>query len=465
MNAFNQSTQLYSTVDPPLRIEPRQIPLPPLFESGDQSYKDDSDTSSNDLPLLNAYSPSLQHQSPSNSSMRVRQGRQSCGRKRGTGAWTEEEDRTLHELVLRYGQKNWVRVEMGMLNRDKKQCRERWFNHVNPHINDGPFTEEESIFIIDFYIRNGRQWAKMSRCPELKDRPDNSIKNHFNTNLREHYAELCQRYGIPRRMQNDVSEIEKDVYERIRGKITAPQYDTMRGTKSSRFLTANEQFDKAPSSEWMDIKSEPSRPTTQDGSPFYWQPDFDRTWSSSSPVKVRDRFTRTSYSAGTHSQSSTNMYKDEEGRYQLPPLPLPGSSARYPGSTPHARERSHSNIDEEHKNRLWQSIQIAHKPSRHNSLTHQFNEHLTYHTPRPELRRLSTPIRRPRTDSSVQAAYNYGNRPFDDSYLTSQSHEVDDVFSIGPASRSQDVQFDIMRETTRHTQYEKQKEIPSPYLH
>ncbi|MCO5588197.1 hypothetical protein L7F22_042152 [Adiantum nelumboides] len=450
-------------------MEPRYTPLPPLFESGEHSCKDDSDASSNDLPLLDAYSPPLQEHSPSNSSMITEKRRQSYGKKKATGAWTIEEDRTLHELVLRYGQKNWVRVEMGMQNRDKKQCRERWFNHVNPDINDGPFTEEESIFIIDFYIRNGRQWAKMSRCPQLNNRPDNSIKNHFNTNLREHYAELCQRYEVPRRMQNDVTEIEKDVYDRIRGKITAPQYDTMRGSKSSRFLTTNDQFDKAPSSEWMDIKSEPSRPVTHDGSPFFWQTDLSQAWPASSPVKVRERLSRTSYSAGAHGQLNSRMYQDEEGRYHLPPLGTTGSSATIPYSMPATRARSHSNIDEEHKDRLWQSIQMYHKPPRHKSLTHQSSRQPTLHASRVDLRRLSTPIRRPRTDSSTQAAYKYVNMPIDESYLTSQSHQENDVFtkSLSPlVLRSENGQFrghpdDVMREAD----YETQKDFPSPFLH
>lgn len=157
-------------------------------------------------------------------------------RKRGTGAWTEAEDARLFDLVSTYGTKNWVRVEQAMKGRDKKQCRERWCNHVDPNINDGPFSNEESIYIIDSYIRYGRQWARMSRCAQLANRPDNAIKNHFNTNLRDHYAELCRTLDIPRRLPNDLSDIDQATYERIKACITAPLTVSIRGSKASRFV-------------------------------------------------------------------------------------------------------------------------------------------------------------------------------------------------------------------------------------
>lgn len=160
------------------------------------------------------------------------------GKKRGTGAWTEAEDAKLFDLVRTFGTKNWVSVERAMEGRDKKQCRERWCNHVNPHINDAPFSEAESIFIIDCYVRHGRQWARMSRCAELHNRPDNAIKNHFNTNLRDHYAEICRQFNIPRRQPNDLLEIDEATYARVKGRITAPPASSMRGSKASRFVSS-----------------------------------------------------------------------------------------------------------------------------------------------------------------------------------------------------------------------------------
>lgn len=158
--------------------------------------------------------------------------------RRVAGTWTEEEDERLCHLVQMHGEKAWVKVAMGFNDiRDKKQCRERWCNHVNPHINNSPFTPEENMFIIDYYIRHGRQWARMSRTDELAGRPDNAIKNHFNTNLISHYADLCKEYSLPRRQANDIDPIDAATYAVIQGKVSSPTPNPVKGIKSSRFIT------------------------------------------------------------------------------------------------------------------------------------------------------------------------------------------------------------------------------------
>lgn len=329
-----------------------------------------------------------------------------ANRKKGTGAWTEEEDARLHDLVSTFGPKNWVRVEQGMEGRDKKQCRERWCNHVNPFINDSPFSDEESIFIIDFYIRFGRQWARMSRCAELKNRPDNSIKNHFNTNLRDHYSEICRMHGIPRRLQNDLTPIDARIYERVKGKINAPQLPNVRNSKASRFvITAGDQGGYFPPNErpsssgsgiistpWYETKSEPSRPTTQEKFPFAWQYSigditskqewFSRPSTAQSPCQSRPVSRRTerrdSITSIIQSENlnTKNLFKDEKGRYHLPPPRVP---ARYRSddhsntSTP--KVHMQSDIDDDQKDRLWQSLQLLHKPNRYNSISHPFGSH------------------------------------------------------------------------------------------
>ena len=155
--------------------------------------------------------------------------------RRLAGTWTEEEDALLLAQVLQVGDSDWVRVADAFgTGRDKKQCRERWCNHVNPTINHAPFTAEENHFILDYTIRRGRQWAKMSRTEELRNRPDNSIKNHFNTNLASHYMDLCRSLDIPRRQTSDVEEMDAKLYAKIKDGIQAPSFLGTRGIKASR---------------------------------------------------------------------------------------------------------------------------------------------------------------------------------------------------------------------------------------
>ncbi|KAI1312238.1 Myb- protein A [Mortierella claussenii] len=97
------------------------------------------------------------------------------------GPWTEEEDRKLRELVNEYGPEKWVFIASRIGSRTGKQCRERWHNHLDPMINKAPFTLEEDMRILELYSQIGSKWAEMAK--HMPGRPDNAIKNHFNTTM------------------------------------------------------------------------------------------------------------------------------------------------------------------------------------------------------------------------------------------------------------------------------------------
>ncbi|KAG0300180.1 hypothetical protein BGZ98_009382 [Dissophora globulifera] len=97
------------------------------------------------------------------------------------GPWTEEEDRKLRELVNEYGPEKWVFIASRIGSRTGKQCRERWHNHLDPMINKAPFTHEEDMRILELYSQLGSKWAEMAK--HMPGRPDNAIKNHFNTTM------------------------------------------------------------------------------------------------------------------------------------------------------------------------------------------------------------------------------------------------------------------------------------------
>ncbi|KAF9437007.1 Myb- protein A [Entomortierella beljakovae] len=97
------------------------------------------------------------------------------------GPWTEEEDRKLRDLVNEYGPEKWVFIASRIGTRTGKQCRERWHNHLDPMINKAPFTHEEDMRILELYNQLGSKWAEMAK--HMPGRPDNAIKNHFNTTM------------------------------------------------------------------------------------------------------------------------------------------------------------------------------------------------------------------------------------------------------------------------------------------
>ncbi|RLN89361.1 hypothetical protein BBJ28_00022870, partial [Nothophytophthora sp. Chile5] len=49
------------------------------------------------------------------------------------GHWRPDEDDLLKELVAE-GRKNWGQVATRIPGRTSKQCRERWYNHLDPSI-------------------------------------------------------------------------------------------------------------------------------------------------------------------------------------------------------------------------------------------------------------------------------------------------------------------------------------------
>jgi len=91
--------------------------------------------------------------------------------------WIQYEDDRLKELVELHGTKKWTIIADGLPGRTGKQCRERFYNHLENNIKKGEWTEEEDRLIIHFQRMFGNQWAKITRM--LPGRSDNAVKNRF----------------------------------------------------------------------------------------------------------------------------------------------------------------------------------------------------------------------------------------------------------------------------------------------
>jgi hypothetical protein len=117
------------------------------------------------------------------------------------GPWTIEEDKKLMEWVKKEGATKWSLCSEYIQGRNGKQCRERWFNSLNPIVKKGNWTAEEDYKIYFLFKRFGGKWAKTAVF--FEGRTENSIKNRFYSSLRRIASEKKKESTI---LMDDVND-------------------------------------------------------------------------------------------------------------------------------------------------------------------------------------------------------------------------------------------------------------------
>ncbi|KAJ1423340.1 Homeodomain-like protein, partial [Ochromonadaceae sp. CCMP2298] len=93
------------------------------------------------------------------------------------GSWTEVEDRIIARAVEE-GVLKWSEIGKRLPSQKTgKQCRERWFNHLDPTLKKSPWTTEEDAALVDAQNELGNSWTRIAH--ELDGRSENEVKNRW----------------------------------------------------------------------------------------------------------------------------------------------------------------------------------------------------------------------------------------------------------------------------------------------
>jgi len=122
------------------------------------------------------------------------------------GPWTAEEDQKLITWVNENGPTKWAQCSNFITGRSGKQCRERWFNNLNPNVKKGNWTKEEDELIFELYQKHGSSWSKIAKL--IPGRTENAIKNRFYSTLRKLAADK-------RKIQDESPDEKSKQEERI----------------------------------------------------------------------------------------------------------------------------------------------------------------------------------------------------------------------------------------------------------
>ncbi|EAX97517.1 Myb-like DNA-binding domain containing protein [Trichomonas vaginalis G3] len=100
--------------------------------------------------------------------------------------FTKDDDEMLTKITEEYMKLhkhiNWDDISKQMVNKNPRQCKDRWFYYLNDKIDKSPFTPTENYILLWSINQIGMKWTQLTQL--FPNRTDITIKSQYRKLMR-----------------------------------------------------------------------------------------------------------------------------------------------------------------------------------------------------------------------------------------------------------------------------------------
>jgi hypothetical protein len=128
--------------------------------------------------------------------------------------FTLDDDITLTSLVNQYGERDWDIICKLMKNKNRRQCKDRWRNYLDPSLNKTPFTDDENDLIRIKVAELGFKWKEISKC--FINRTEAMVRNQFQSLSKRNTKETNVNKRISEFSFDFLFPFDESIFEQIK---------------------------------------------------------------------------------------------------------------------------------------------------------------------------------------------------------------------------------------------------------